>query len=144
MAFCPIYGTRLVREGTVQYRGKADSTTAAGEICRKLLADSPTEQVVSVLLDSQKQIIGVARVTVGTLDCSLIHPREFFRPAILANAQAIIMVHNHPSGNLEPSSHDIECFRRLVKGGDLLGIPCLDSIIVSDVASFSLRDGGYR
>jgi len=144
MAFCPIYGTRLVREGTVRYCGKAESTTAAGEICRKLLGDSPSEQVVAVLLDAQKQVIGVAKVSSGTLDCSLVHPREFFRPAILANAQAIIMAHNHPSGNLEPSSQDIDCYRRLTQGGELLGIACLDSIIVSDVAYFSLRDGGYR
>jgi DNA repair protein RadC len=129
--FCPIYRTKLVRETSRPFSAKLNSTEAATRIVSQMLADSPSEQFVTVLLDVKLRPIGAHVATVGTLDSSLVHPREVFRPAFLSNAHALILAHNHPSGELTPSRQDWSVFDKLRNCGEILGLPCLDSIIVA-------------
>lgn len=97
------------------------------------------ERLITILLDSKKKIIGIDLVSVGTLNASLVHPREVFRKAILAGADSIIIAHNHPSNNTEPSPADIKVAITLQKCGDILGIPLLDSLIVTFDNSINQR-----
>ena len=83
------------------------------------------------LLDSNNAVISSEIVSIGTLNMSVVHPREIFKLAIIKGANSIIMVHNHPSGNVEPSREDIEITQRLRDAGELLGIRILDHVIVS-------------
>lgn len=91
-------------------------------------------------LDTQNHILGKEIVSIGTLNASLIHPRETFRTAILKNAAAVIVVHNHPSGSLEPSAEDLRVTKRLVDAGKLLGINVLDHVIVTANSYTSLKE----
>lgn len=93
-------------------------------------------------LDARNQVIGYEVISVGTLTASLVHPREVFKGAILANAAGIILAHNHPSGEARPSPEDREVTRRLTKGGALLGIPVLDHIILAGLKFYSFREQG--
>lgn len=90
-------------------------------------------------LDTRNRVNNTNQVSVGNLDSSIVHPREVFKDAISSYASTVIFVHNHPSGDLEPSSEDIHLTKRLVEAGELLGIPVLDHIIVSDRGFTSLK-----
>jgi DNA repair protein RadC len=93
-------------------------------------------------LDTQNHITGKEVISIGTLNASLIHPRETFRTAILKNCASVIIVHNHPSGSLEPSEEDLAVTKRLKDAGKLLGIEVLDHVIVTADSYASLRDKG--
>lgn len=101
---------------------------------------SPQENFVVVDLDGSHQIIEVRRVTLGLANQSQIHPRETFRGAIQNNAVSILIAHNHPSGNLEPSQSDMAATRRLVDAGRTIGISILDHLIVAADGFRSLRE----
>lgn len=105
------------------------------------LAHLPHEEFHVLLLNAQNAPICQRQVTRGILDASLIHPREVFRDAIVLRAAALILVHNHPSGNPEPSAEDLRVTRQLSSAGDQLGIPVLDHIIVAgkDFSSLAAR-----
>ena len=94
---------------------------------------------MTLLLDTRNRLIRVATVSMGSLDSSIVHPREVFKEAISASAASVIFVHNHPSGDAEPSEDDIELTRRLVEAGKLLGILVLDHVIVGDGVFVSLK-----
>jgi DNA repair protein RadC len=99
--------------------------------------------LIAFLLNTKLKIIGVVTITQGTLDCSLAHPREVLRPAILANASSLILAHNHPSGDLTPSREDWQVYRQIREAGKTVGIECIDSIIVNDEGeSFSMSECG--
>jgi len=91
-------------------------------------------------LDTQNRILGRETVSIGTLNTSLIHPRECFRTAILKTAASVIFVHNHPSGGLEPSAEDLTVTKRLVDAGKLLGIHVLDHVIVTADSHTSFKE----
>lgn len=93
---------------------------------------SKKEHMVAFYLDTQQKLIERRVISVGTLDASLLHPREVFEPALQLAAAGVILAHNHPSGNLEPSDEDIAVTKRIADAGDLLGINLVDHIIVSD------------
>jgi DNA repair protein RadC len=94
-----------------------------------LFDDYTNERFVVFLLDSKNCIKAVDIVTEGTLNASLVHPREVFRAAIVGTCAAIIVAHNHPSGNPEPSSEDVSVTRQLVEAGKIIGIPVHDHVI---------------
>ncbi len=96
-----------------------------------------------LMLDAKNRILKDYRISEGTLTNSLIHPREAFKDAIKESAASVIFVHNHPSGDPEPSSEDILITERLVNVGDLIGIRVLDHIIVGDGKYMSMREKGY-
>lgn len=97
---------------------------------------SKKEHIVAFYLDTQQRLIERCIISVGTLDTSLLHPREVFEPALQLSAAGVVLAHNHPSGNLEPSDEDIAITKRVADAGDLLGIILVNHIIVST--------GGYK
>jgi len=107
---------------------------------RYRFASSPVEVFLALLLDVKHRPVREERVSVGVLDGSLIHPREVFAAAVRERAAAVILLHNHPSGDPEPSPEDREVTRRLRNAGGILGIPVLDHVIVGDGAYFSFRE----
>lgn len=127
----PVYRFKLVREGSTKTAPKLHSSNAAAAVAIELLKDSPSEQFVSIMLDTKLRVIGAHIVTKGTLDASLVHPREAFRAAIIANASAVIFVHNHPSGDCTPSREDMSVLDQMELAGKQLGISVHDSIIVN-------------
>lgn len=138
----PAYRCILVREETrdIMIQDNISSSGAAVELAIKLLGDSPSEQFVSILLDTKNRVIGFHVVTVGVLDASLVHPRETFRAAVILNASSVIIAHNHPSGDLTPSKEDWAVYRRMQDAGKVIGIDVLDSIVVSNTEGLSMEE----
>lgn len=101
------------------------------------------EHFKCIFLDSRKRLIKDETIFIGTLNASLIHPREIFQAALEEGAAAVILLHNHPSGNPYPSDDDIEATKQLVKAGGILGIDVLDHIIIGSKRYFSFRERGY-
>jgi DNA repair protein RadC len=104
------------------------------------LQEKNKEFFYALLLDTKNKIIGEELISVGTLNSSLIHPREVFNPAIKASANSIILVHNHPSGDCEPSEEDEKMTKKINEGGDLLGIKVLDHVIIGNDDFKSMKD----
>ena len=100
------------------------------------------EHFIGIYLDSRRRIIKQETIFVGSLNESVVHPREIFKIALDENAAAIILLHNHPSGDPDPSSFDIEITKELIKAGNLLGILILDHVIIGDKKYFSLKEKG--
>jgi len=100
------------------------------------------EYFLALLLDTRNQLIKVAEISVGSLDSSIVHPREVFKEAISASAAAVIFAHNHPSGDAEASPDDIELTKRLAEAGELVGIEVLDHIIIGGKNYSSLKRKG--
>lgn len=106
-----------------------------------LLENQSVEHFVTIMLDVQNHIIGFDETTKGTLTSSLVHPREVFGPAVRLGAAAVIVAHNHPSGDPEPSMADRELTKRLIEAGKLLGIPMVDHVIIGSYGAYrSLRE----
>ncbi|MBO2522174.1 MAG: hypothetical protein CW345_10325 [Firmicutes bacterium] len=101
------------------------------------------EEVWALLLDVKNRLIGVHVVSVGHLSGAPVHPRELFKEAVRRSAFAVIVVHNHPSGDATPSADDIALTRRLRDAGELLGIALLDHIVLGDGTFTSLKESGY-
>lgn len=100
------------------------------------------EHFITLLLNTKNQIISKETISIGNLNSSIVHPREVFKPAIKKSVSAIIMVHNHPSGDPTPSKEDIEVTRRLIKAGEILGIDVLDHIIIGGSEHLSFKVEG--
>lgn len=100
------------------------------------------EYFLALLLDTRGQLIKIAEVSIGSLDSNIVHPREVFKEAVSASAASIIFVHNHPSGDPEPSEDDIKLTERLVQSGEIMGIDVLDHIIFGDDKHMSLKGKG--
>ena len=105
-------------------------------LLRELVGDADREHFVAVYLDAAHQATHVHTVSVGTLNSTLVHPREVFKGALLANSQALVVGHNHPSGTVTPSKEDRSVHDKLTQAGELLGIRLLDSIIVGPTPAF--------
>ena len=146
---------RRVRELVVSYRplrvplpvtGTASGPREAARLAAAVLADSTVEQVIALHFNTKHALIGIHIVSVGTLDASLVHPRDVFKAAYLSNASALILAHNHPSGDPTPSGEDRALSDRLRQAGELLGVTLLDFVIVTDPAEglryYSFRESG--
>jgi len=107
------------------------------------MRDLDREVFKVLMLDTKHRIIAIETLSVGDLTGTLVHPRELFKDAMRRNSAAVILVHNHPSGDPEPSPDDIDLTRRLVAGGRLLGIEVLDHIIIGDNRYVSLKERGF-
>jgi DNA repair protein RadC len=107
-----------------------------------MLRDAAHERFLVVLLDGRHRLLRHELVSQGTLTASLVHPREVFRPALRESAAALVLVHNHPSGDPAPSAEDREVTARLVRAGELLGIPVIDHVVVAERGYASLRETG--
>src|SRR5882724_3980415 len=140
-----VYRVALVREGAIpcdEHRIRNSGTVS--RLLQTYLPDADREHFVVILLDQKHGIIGINTVSIGSLTASIVNPREVFKPAILANAAALICSHNHPSSDPTPSREDRALTTRLVEAGKLLSIPVVDHLILGDgtTAYFSFADQG--
>ncbi len=140
----PLYATRLVREKTFRFAERTQVSTPE-DVAQALIpyfADKDREECLAALLDTANTLIGLVLVSVGGLSASIVEPRQVFKAAILANAAAVICLHNHPSGNPEPSREDLRITRQLVEAGKVLGIPLHDHVIIAENTYTSLAERG--
>jgi DNA repair protein RadC len=100
------------------------------------------EYFLALLLDTRNKLIRMAEISVGSLDGSIVHPREVFKEAVSASAASVIFVHNHPSGDTEASEDDIKLTKRLAEAGEIMGIDVLDHIIIGGKKYLSLKREG--
>lgn len=112
-------------------------------LIRKEIADSDREVLLLLVLNVKNEVIALHHAHIGSLNASIVSPRELFKTAILNNAGSIIIAHNHPSGNATPSAEDIAVTKRIRDGGELLGIELLDHLIVTPHTFTSLKEKGY-
>jgi DNA repair protein RadC len=131
----------LTRAG--RQRVQITSPRSVAEMLLPLYGNRPVEQFGVVLLDTRHRVMRTTIITIGTLDASIVHPREIFREAAAAGAAAIVVFHNHPSGDPEPSEEDIELTARLVAAGVLMGIDVLDHVVLANVRYCSMKERGY-
>lgn len=129
------------REDFVRYviRSPRDAVTHI----QKEIGDSDREKVIVLCLNTKNEVIAFHIAHIGSLNASILTPREIFKTAILNNSNSIILAHNHPSGHPTPSQEDIAITKRVKEGGDLLGIELLDHLIVTDRTYTSLKEKGY-
>lgn len=140
----------FVRELEIVYKSRrkiqknniVDNPTLVAKFVTKLLGKKIQENFAVLLLSPGMEVTGWITAAIGTIQYCMVHPREIFRAAIIANASSIIVAHNHPSGATYPSKEDIEATKKLVEAGKLIGIQVLDHVIVGNVAT-SLREAGY-
>jgi DNA repair protein RadC len=114
----------------------------AGRILVPQFGTKPVEHFGVMLLDTKHRVLRTTLISVGTLDASIVHPREVFREATIAGAFGIILFHNHPSGDPKPSKDDIVLTRRLIEAGELMGITVIDHLILAERGFRSLKDAG--
>lgn len=125
--------------------GEKDTVKTPDDVARLMqgaLRGKKQEHFLTLLLDTRGQLIKTVEVSVGSLDSSIVHPREVFREAVSASAASVIFVHNHPSGNPEPSQDDIELSKRLAQAGEIMGIDVLDHVIIGEKKHVSLKRQG--
>lgn len=101
------------------------------------------ENFIAMCLNARNQIIRKETISIGSLNASIVHPREVFQPAVTESAASVVLVHNHPSGDVRPSDDDIQLTRRLVKAGEIMGIEVLDHVIVSEKGYLSMKEKGF-
>jgi DNA repair protein RadC len=118
------------------------SPADAHAIVRSFIGDSDREHFVVLLLDTRNRAIGVNTVSIGNLNANLVHPREVFKPALLANVASILIAHNHPSGDCEPSAEDFAITERLKQAGELLGVPVVDHLVLGEPGFYSFKEHG--
>lgn len=141
-----VYSLRLVKDSSVAYNSEKPivNPATAAEIVNQVfdMENQPNEVFAILCLNTKKKVAGAHIISQGSLSSSIVHPREVFKAAILNNAASIILAHNHPSGDPEPSREDIETTRRLVEAGEILGIRVLDHIIIGEQRYLSMREEG--
>lgn len=113
------------------------------DLCAAQLRGADREHFWALALNTKNQLLRMVEVSVGSLNASIVHPRELFKEAVRHSAASVVIVHNHPSGDPTPSGADIQLTRRLMKAGDVLGIEVLDHVVIGDGGDHaSLRDLG--
>jgi len=134
---------QIIKESSMLYKDrKVGSPKDAFNLMKGFFEFADRELMIVCSLDTKNQPITINVASIGTLNSSLVHPRELFKAAILSNAASIIVAHNHPSGNPEPSSEDMNITNRLKECGKLLGIELIDHIIIGDERFASLKEKG--
>jgi DNA repair protein RadC len=141
----PGFRIALVREPGVKLaeRPEVRVPAQAAPMLAQFIGDADREVFVIAMLTIRHRVLGLHTVSVGCLTSNLVHPREVFKPAILAGSAALLVAHNHPSGDPEPSAEDVALTRRLVSAGQLLGIEILDHLVLGEAGRYvSLRERG--
>lgn len=133
-----VVSIRLIPEKTLRnVFSQIISVENAAQIFQELIGGIDREVMALLTLDTAKQPINVSIVSIGTLNNTMVHPREIFKTAILSNANSIILAHNHPSGSVAPSFEDEQVTRRIEEAGKLLGIELMDHLIIGDDTYYS-------
>ena len=112
------------------------------DLVKSRLKNKKKEYFLAILLDTKNHLIKISEISIGSLDSSIVHPREVFKEAISASAAAVIFVHNHPSGDTEASDDDIRLTKRLAEAGEIVGIEVLDHVIISNSVFLSMKREG--
>lgn len=134
---------KMVKESSILYQNrKISSPSDASILLRNFLEDSDRELLIVCCMDTKNQPTCINIVSIGTLNSSLVHPREVFKAAILGNSSSIIVAHNHPSGDTTPSNEDVNITNRLKEAGKIIGIDLLDHIIIGKNHFTSLKERG--
>ena len=134
-------GRRVLAAG-LDERPRLTTSVEVAEYLMPLYGGHAVERIGVLLFDTKSRVIRTDIVSVGTVDASFAHPREVFRAAAVASAAAIVVFHNHPSGDPMPSQDDVALTQRLVQAGRVMGIDVVDHIILGDARWFSFRDVG--
>ena len=137
-----VYEKLTIQEGTEQYVSKTISDAQTVYALFSFLQQETKEHFIALHLDVKNRILCIDRVSAGTMTCSLIHPREVFKTALLSSAASLLLIHNHPSGDPAPSREDISITEKLKGAGELMGIAVLDHVIIGD-GYVSLKEKGY-
>ncbi|OMC81608.1 JAB domain-containing protein [Viridibacillus sp. FSL H8-0123] len=139
-----IVHVQLVKETSLLYSNrKVRSPQNGAELFREFLGEVDREHFLVMCLNTKNEPTHLNTVHIGSLNASIVHPREVIKPAILSNAASIMVCHNHPSDNVEPSSEDIEVTKRLQEVGEIVGIELLNHIILGEDSYLSFRERGY-
>lgn len=139
----PRYRVMLVKEsGAHAGDVRISNSSTAHRFLAPLFDGLDREHFMVVALDAKHSVIGINTVSIGSLTLSIVHPREVFKPLILMNASAVLLAHNHPSGDSTPSQEDRALTQRLKEGGDLLGIAVLDHLVLGEDRYYSFADHG--
>lgn len=138
---------QIVKEGHLSH-STIRSPEDASDIAYQFIGDDANEILLVMCLNTKNKVVAVHRCFIGSLNSSIVHPRETFRTAILNNSASLIVAHNHPSGDPAPSKEDIHVTKRLVEAGKILGIELLDHVIIGEknngnVNFVSLKEKGY-
>lgn len=130
----PVFETLTINEELPEYINPRDRYTSSSQVWEmfKFLGRETKEYVYALHLDGKNRISCLEVVSVGSLNQSIVHPREVFKTSLLSSAAALIIIHNHPTGDTTPSREDLELTRRLKEAGELLGIRILDHIIIGE------------
>lgn len=134
---------RRVAKTTPEERWTIRSPEDVAELMMEELRYLTQEHFVCLFLNTKNQVIGRNTIFIGSLNSSIVHPREVFKDAIRRSSAAIICLHNHPSGDPTPSKEDIDVTKRLIEGGRILGIDVLDHIVIGDGKFCSLKNKGF-
>jgi DNA repair protein RadC len=134
---------QLIKEKSSLYQSNVvNSPSDAFVIVNQYLENVDREHFGILCLDTKNKVTAIHTVSIGSLNSSIVHPRELFKAAILANSNSIVLFHNHPSGDPTPSSEDITVTRRLTEAGTVMGIEVLNHVIVGDGRHISLKERG--
>jgi DNA repair protein RadC len=128
------------REEDPKYLVDSPERVESLPMIRDLMRSADRETFACLHLNTKNHLLSWEVVAIGSLNTSVVHPRELFKAAVLANAASVVLVHNHPSGDPTPSGADLALTRRLVRAGDVLGIEVLDHVIFGEDTCVSLRD----
>lgn len=140
--FCPVYRIALIKEKDVPSYGSASSPADVYAITRPLFEQAARERMVVVLLNTANHVIGASVVSQGGLAATILEPRMVFELAFAHNAAAVVLMHNHPSSNPEPSREDIRITKQIAEAGRILGVPVHDHLIVTEHGYTSLAERG--
>lgn len=133
----------LERKGSMFFEGrKVKIPNDAANIIRDFIGDSDREKFVVLCLNVKNEPTAMQVVHIGSLNASIVHPRDVFKVAVLSNSASIVVAHNHPSGNPTASVEDIRVTKRLVEAGEILGIDVLDHVIITHEKCKSLKEEG--
>lgn len=139
-----VVSLRMIKETSLLYKNRSIKSPEDGfHLFKQFLGELDREYFVVMCLDVKNQPTHINVCHVGSLNSSIVHPREVMKTAILSNSCSIIVAHNHPSGNPSPSPEDIEVTKRLVEAGELIGIELLDHLIIGEDDFVSLKEKGY-
>lgn len=133
------FGKRIAQRVMEKEITKIEKSEDIYNYLKNQLADKKNEYFYAILLDTKNVIISKEEISKGTLDASLVHPREAFRPAVKKSAKSIIFAHNHPSGDISPSKDDFLTTKKLVEAGEILDIKVLDHIIIGKNDYYSFK-----
>lgn len=138
-----VVSIKMVRESSVLYNIRRISEPRdIVDLGKKFLDELDREELIVACLNAKNEVNSVNVVSIGSLNNSIVHPREVFKTAILSNAASIVMIHNHPSGDVTPSKEDKEITLRIKESGTILGIKLLDHIIIGNDTYYSFKEHG--